>query len=143
MRYLAERLEALEQLWLEIGNSFAGISFLESRGLEGRPALLAKLASVALLGVWACVELWRHRLETTSCPQDIQAEGIMWTSPTPGSPQEHGSSVYCDYVTRQLVQSLASTRPVHQHCLEQERLMVARMLILLQSWRQPQYWRSI
>ena len=51
MRYLAERLEALEQLWLEIGNSFVGISFLESRGLEGRPALLAKLASVALLGV--------------------------------------------------------------------------------------------
>ena len=145
MSYVAERLEVLESLWLETGGRFCGTSYLESRGInEAQPAALAKLASVSLIGVWACREIWRYRLETSSCPMDVRVEGKVWTRPTPGSPTDRGgSSVFCDFITRQLVQKLASMRPVHQHCIEMERLMVAKMMIVLRSFCQPQYLRSV
>jgi hypothetical protein len=34
-------------------------------------------------------------------------------------------------------------RPVHQHCIEMGRLMVARMLIVHRTFCQPQYWGSV
>ena len=75
---------------------------------------------------------------------DVRVEGKVWARPTPGSPVDRGGfSVYCDFITRQLVQTLASMRPVHQHCIEMERLAVAKMMIVLRSVCQPQCWRSV
>ncbi len=60
--------------------------------------------------------------------------------PTPGSPVEHNvDAVFRDYITKQRVVSLTSMRPVHQHCLEQERFQIVRALIKIRQWVQPQY----
>ena len=113
MSYVAERLEVLESLWLETGGRFCGTSYLESRGInEAQPGALAKLASVSLIGVWACREIWRYRLETSSCPMEVRVEGKPWARPAPGSPVDREeSSVYCDFTPRKLLQTMASLRP--------------------------------
>ncbi len=53
MKYAAERLKLLEKILLKAGASFAGVAFLESRGCEPRPEMLAKYGSADLLGVLA------------------------------------------------------------------------------------------
>ena len=46
--YVAERLKALEEMWLSVGGSFVGHDFTEQRGSKGSsPQILAKFASVA------------------------------------------------------------------------------------------------
>ncbi len=48
-------------------------------------------------------------------------------------------SVFKDYITQQRVLSLTSMRPVNQYCLEQEMLQIARALLKIRQWVQPQY----
>ncbi len=113
MKYATERLKLLEKILLKVGASFAGVAFLQSRGCEPRPEMLAKYGSVALLGVMAIPDQNRYKLETTSCSQVILS-GATLVSPTPGSPQEGGVSVFWDYITKQRVLNLVSMRPFHQ-----------------------------
>ena len=133
MKYATERLKLLEKILLKVGASFAGVEFLKSRGCESRPELLAKYGSVSLLGLMAIPEQFRYKLQTTSCSQDILS-GAASVSQTPGSPQEGGVSVFWDYITRRRVLNLASMRPFHQHCLEQERMQVARIVFIIRRW---------
>ncbi len=52
-KYLSERLKVLEQLWLEVGETFPVIAFLQARG-QSEARALAKYASVAGIGQWGC-----------------------------------------------------------------------------------------
>ncbi len=133
MKYAAERLKLLEKILLKVGDSFVGAEFLRSRGCESRLEMLAKYGSVCLLGVMAIPEQFRYKLQTTSCSSDILFEAAS-VSPTPGSPQEGGVSVFRDFITKQRVLNLASMRPFHQHCLEQERIQVARVVLITRRY---------
>ena len=134
MKLAAEALGLIERILLKIGATFEGQAFLESRGCrDAGPEMLAKYGSVSLLGVMSIPDQFRYKLETTSCSQDILADSAS-VSPTPGSPQEHGVPVFWDYITKQRVLSLASMRPLHQHCLEQEYLQVARAVLIIRRW---------
>ena len=48
-KYLSERLRVLEELWLEVGETFPGVAFLQARG-ESEARASAKYASVAGIG---------------------------------------------------------------------------------------------
>ena len=139
-KYVGDRLRALEAIWLEVGATFQGSVFLQQRGCrDADPAMLAKYASVALLGVWGRREYFRYRLVTTSCDEDSRSEGLASCSPTPGSTQEGGVSVFRDIITKQRVLDPTSMRPVHQRCLEEERLQITRGRLIILRWTQPQY----
>ena len=121
--FLAERLEALENLWWE------------SAYLDGSDErLVAKRASVALLGIWGSRDRHLYRMITSSTPFDVTGAGPVRVSPTPGSPAEHGNVVFQDYVYKQSVLELTSMRPVHQRCLEEERLQLARAMLIVEKF---------
>jgi len=127
-KILADRLETLERIWLEVGGTFVGATWLEARGKRS-PALLAKHASVAMIGMWGCTEQWRVRLETTSCGDDVAFEGARSIHDTPGSDTVDGVSIWKDIVTKQRVLTVATRGPINRHALEHERLDVARCLL--------------
>ncbi len=126
-KFAAERLEILEKLWREAAH-------LHSQDED----LVAKRASVALLGIWGCRERNLYRLITSSSPFDVRASGAARVSPTPGSPIEHGNSVYQDYVYKHLALELTSMRPIHQRCLEEERLQLARAILMAEKYTGPE-----
>ena len=64
-------------------------------------------------------------------------------SPAPEIPEQYGVKVFKDIVTRQKVITLASMRPIHQICLEAERLQVARALIIAERFCQPSRFLSL
>ncbi len=75
----------------------------------------------------------------TSCKQVCLVSSAS-VSATPGPPVlANGNAVFKDYISKQKILCLAITCPVHQHCLEQERLQNARALIKIRQWVQPQY----
>jgi len=88
-------------------------------------------------------ERWRYRLETTSCEDDVLYSGRRWVSDSPESPEQYGVKVFKDIVTRQKVLTLASMRPIHQICLEAERLQVARALTIAERFCQPSRFLSL
>jgi hypothetical protein len=133
MKYAAERMKLLEMILLRVGDSLVVADFPRSRGCASSPEMLAKYGSVCLLGVIAIPEQFRYKLQTTSCSQDILS-GPASVSPTPGSPQEGGVSVFRDYITKQRVLTLASMKPFHQNCLEQERIQVARIVFVARRY---------
>ena len=134
----------MEDIWLRVAATFVGQLFLEERGRrDTHPSMLAKYASVALLGVWAIRKHYRFRLETTSCDQDCRSQSVAYSSATPGSPQENGVSIFRDIVTRQQVLGLTSMRPVHQMCLEQERLQIARARLIILQHADPKWLLSL
>ena len=121
--YLAERFNVLEQLWLQVGESRAGTQFLEQRGDADRsPQTLAKYASVSLLGLWGRREQYRYTMVTSSYDGDARPGPHTTISVTPETPRENGSLIFRDFVTQQKVLCLTSLRPIHQRCLEAERL---------------------
>ena len=136
--YLTDRLRLLERLWLEVGESNMGQIFLrEGKTPTDDPAALAKMASVALAGLWGRRDQWQYRLVTSSCEDDVLFSGHRSVSPTPGSPEQHGVVIFKDFVTRQKVLTLSSMRPVHSICLEAERVNVARAMLLAERFCQP------
>ncbi len=62
---------------------------------------------------------------------------------THGSPEENGVSIFTDIVTRQQVLGLISMRPVHQMCLEQERLQIASARLLITQHTDPRLLLSL
>ena len=71
-KYLSERLQVLQKLWLEVGETFPGVAFLQASG-QSEARALAKYASVSGIGQWGCKEQFRFKLETTSCEEDCMA----------------------------------------------------------------------
>ena len=112
--YLAERMEILEKLWREA-------AYLHNMDED----LAAKQASVSMLGAWGMRERNLYKLLTSSSPLDVQTEGMVYVSDSPGSPEENGNVVFHGYVFKQKVLELTSMRPVHQRCLEEERLQLS------------------
>ena len=87
--YLADLLKALEQLWLQVGESYAGTQFLEQRGDADRsPQTLAKYASVSLLGLWGRREQYRYTMVTSSYDGDARPGARTTISVTPETPRE-------------------------------------------------------
>ena len=146
--FVGERLRVLNDIALELGRTFVAQAFLERRGAktsdpEALAQLLAKTLTVSCLGVWACREHWRLKHFTTSCPDDVLFGGPVSIADTPGSPQEHGTSVFKDLLAKQRVLELTSMRPIHQRCLEEEHLQIARALLLATRARDPKYLISL
>lgn len=139
--FLAERLKVMDEIWTAVGESFIGQDFLESRGSKDARSL-AKYASSALFGVWGCTEHNRYKLITTSCEDDVLASSCS-VSNTPGSPMEGTVSVFKDYITKQRCLELTSMRPIHQMCLEQEHLQVAKAQLLARLYCDPRNIYSI
>jgi hypothetical protein len=110
----------MEELW-------RASSYLED------PDMMPKQGSVALLGLWASKERCFYNLVTTSCPQDLMITGEYHASQTPGSPVVDGVSVFMDYVYIQKVRELTSMRPIHQRCLEEERISIARVMCMIEQ----------
>ena len=135
MSFAADIFKLEWDLLLEVGGSFVGHAFLEQKGCAAAgPEMLAKIGYVQHLGVMATPEHVRYKMETTSCFQDVVARSAS-VSPTPGSPLAvNGRPMFFDYITRQNVRQLSTMRAFHQHCLEQERLNVARMAQLARDF---------
>jgi hypothetical protein len=136
--YLADRLRVLEDLWLQVGETFAVLQFLEQRGCAGRgPEIIAKYASVSLFGLWARREQFRYTWATSSSDEDARSSANATVSATPGTPYEKGSPIFRDFVIKQKVLTLTSMRPLHERCLEEERLQLARACLLHRRWSEP------
>ena len=131
---MAEPLRLMDEIWAAVGETFQGHAFMEGRTARS----LAKLASSALFGVWACTEHNLYTMTTTSCADDAP-QGPAAVSCTPGSPVENGVTVFKDYVTQRRRLELTSMRPVHQLCLEEEHANMARAQILAKRWCDPNH----
>ena len=121
--YLATRLQRLDLLWAE------------ARAAE-ESSVESKFALNAMLGVWSMTEHVAYHLSTTSDPDDVIAEKVQVT-PAPGSEMRDESYVFRDYVTKTKMLSFASLRPVHQICLSQERLVMAKLNYMLDRLQIP------
>ncbi len=121
--YLATRLQRLDTLWGE-------------RRAAEESSVEAKFALNAMLGVWSMTKHVAYHLTTTSDPDDVMAEKVQVT-PAPGSEMRDESYVFRDYVTKTKMLSFASLRPVHQICLSQERLVMAKLNYILDRLQIP------
>ena len=132
MSYMAERLRLMDEMWTSVGDSFQADAFMTGRD----PRSLAKWASSALFGIWGCCEHFLYTMTTTSCDDDVPA-GPATVSGTPGS------TVFKDYVTKRRRLGLTSMRPIHQICLEEEHMNMARAQIFARRWCDPKYIYSL
>jgi 5-methylcytosine-specific restriction endonuclease McrA len=115
-RYLKERLAKLEELWVTVGGKDT-----------------SKRALNSMLGLWGKPKRFRYRLFTTSDVEDLRFQGHRSKKPTPG-----GEGVYHDIVTQTELLSYGTMRPVHQVCLESERLQIARALYVMRQFCKPE-----
>ena len=123
-QFVADRLTTLERFWREAAN------------LNGEDEdLVAKHASVALIGLWGARERNLYRMITSSSPFDATVSGAVTATPTPGTPEVDGNPIFRDYVFKQTVLELSSMRPVHQRCLEEERLHLARIVLMVEKYQ--------
>jgi hypothetical protein len=137
MCLVAETLQKLEELWSAVGETDVAQDHFSSRSTKAYdPRIVPKSASVALLGLWASKEPWRYRHITSSCEDDVLVEGAL-VCDAPGSPEEHGVKIFKGFVTRQKVLELSSMRPLHQRCIETERLQLAMVRTMVLRWIHP------
>jgi hypothetical protein len=95
-------------------------------------AMDSKFALNALFGIWSIQEHFAYHLKVASDPDDVIASALTKT-PSPGSDMDNGSYVLHDYVTRTKQATFASMRAVHQICLSQERLVMAKLAHILSN----------
>jgi hypothetical protein len=126
--FLAERLRVIDEILTTVAESHSGFMCLNGKD----PRSWVKAASSALFGLWGCREHHLYKMITTTCADDVLG-GPASVSNTPGS------MVFKDYVTKQRLLELTSMRPVHQKCLEQERLQMARMQTFAKRWCDPKH----
>ena len=131
--YITERLQLLERLWAEVGGTWLGQDF-RRKGNCNEASALPEIASVAMLGLWSKSEQWVFKMVTSSCEDDVLASGPCNVDAAPGSPEANGVKVFKDYVTRQKVLSLSNMRPIHNICLENERVNVARTMLIAKRY---------
>jgi len=114
---LHDWMETLEELWAEATEGFEFDS---------------KLAINAMAGIWASIELHTYCLKVSSDPSDILFDGPLTVRDTPG-----GTGDEKDYISKVRQLKLTSMRPIHQICLEAERLNVARALYIIRKHCPP------
>eukprot|EP00969_Alexandrium_andersonii_P019593 855224-Alexandrium_andersonii.AAC.1 len=115
--YLATRLECLEDLWKQAQE-------------ETSSPVEPKFAGVAMYGIWSILEHYAYRLQVANDPDDVVAN-VVHKTPAPGSDVVENRYVLHDYVTKTKMATFASLRPIHQICLDQERLMMAKLAYVL------------
>jgi hypothetical protein len=123
--FLAERLRLMDEVWTAVAESDLGRVHLDGRDSRS----FVKGASSALFGLWGCREHHMYEVITTSCADDVLGSASVSNTP--------GSCVFKDYVTKQRLLELTSMRPVHQICLEEERLQMARIQIFAKRFCDP------
>jgi hypothetical protein len=128
---LAARLKFMKELWC----SQAVAGSIQAEELLGpkakRSGLLGKTCLLGLIGLWGRTRNWNYNCVTTAQPEfDIQGEGEMLDTHTPGS------TMYHDITTRREVKSHATLLPLNLIGRSIERLQVARIAaVLLKSLR--------
>ena len=116
-----------------MGGSFQGETWAGSRAKKkDTRELLAKTALLSLLGSWGRCENFRHQMITTSHPDDVPWSGEISTKPTPHSETTATGYVFHDISWKQKILSLASFLPINLIGRSQERLQVARGLLVMQ-----------
>jgi hypothetical protein len=108
--YVRPRLEAIERCW----------------GDHGKDAMNS------LFGLMSKTEQKRYYLTCSTEPQDAMGETAPIVRKSPGS------DLLKDYIFTQRVLTFASWRPVHQKCLERERLMMARAVRIITRVVRPE-----
>ena len=116
--YLATRLECLEDWWTQAQE-------------ETSSPVEPKFAGVAMLGIWSILEHYAYHLQVASDPDDVVAT-VTRKIPTPGSDVVENRCVLHGYATITKMATFASLRPVHQICLDQERLMRAKLAYVVE-----------
>jgi hypothetical protein len=123
--FVAERLRLMDQIWTAVAESNIGQHYLDGKD----PRSFVKGASSALFGLWGCREHHLYKMVTTTRADDVLGSASVSNTP--------GSCVFKDYVTKQRLLELTSMRPVHQLCLEEERLQMARARIFAKHFCDP------
>jgi len=120
---LAQKLKFMQEIWVAVGQTFAGESWGSTSKKQAGP-LLAKVALLALIGSWGRTSNFRYNTITSDHPDDCAFEGEITTSPCPGS------SVFHDTTWRQEVRTMATLLPLSLVARSLERLNVARAIMI-------------
>ena len=108
--YLASRLEILDQCWGE----------------------RAKGALNAMLGLMGKVEHFKYHLVTSTEERDVVTSLPVTRRRAPGSEELQ------DFIVKQRKLTYATWRPIHQLCLESERLQMARACYVIRRLAKPE-----
>jgi len=130
--FLADRLRRLDELW----------AASQRNARLGDKAVESKHALNSMFGIWGILQHYAYRLQVADDPDDVVASAVRKT-PTPGYEPEGDKYLLHDYVTRTELKSYASMRPIHQICLSQERLVMAKMAYVLEHLEIPRRLLSI
>jgi hypothetical protein len=117
--FLAERLRRLDQIWEE------------SQQTAGSHAVPSKHALNILVSIWSIQTSYSYSLFVAETPGDVTEKAVRKT-PTPGFEATDGEYPLHDYVLRTERRDYTSMRPIHQICLSQERLVMAKMSYILE-----------
>jgi len=113
-------MEKLEQLWTK------AVKDSDSK-------ITSKLCINAMAGIWSSLTHYSYNMRTSVDPTDVMFDGPVSVRKTPGGTAEGMH----DYIMKVEQLKLCSMRPVHQICLEAERLNVARALYVIRHHCHP------
>ena len=127
----------MQRVWYEVGSSFQGEVWAGNRAKKkDTRELLSKTALLSLLGSWGRFENWRPQMISTSHPDDVPWNGEVSTKPTPHSEKTATGYVFHDISWKQKILGLGSFLPLNLIGRSQERLQVARGLLVIQRCTQ-------
>ena len=132
---LASKLKKIRGLWQSVGGSFEAHFWAGERARKkDTKELLAKTALLNLLGTWGRCENYRYHMTTTSHPDDLMWNGEVESRPTPCSEQTAGGTyIFNDVTYRQKLLNLGTFLPLNLIGRSQERLQVARALLVIRQ----------
>ncbi len=85
---LATQLRYTTEIWLTVGDSYAGECWSGERKIRAKE-LLAKSATLALIGAWGRVKNFLYTTVVSNHPDDCAFEGEVHTSQAPGRTTVH------------------------------------------------------
>ncbi len=126
---LANQLRYMKEIWRTVGDSYAGECWSNDRKKNAKE-LLAKAATLALIGLWGRVQNYKYVTVTSDHQDDCSFDGEVDVSRAPGSDTVH------DITYRQTVLGYSTFLPLSLIARSMERLNVARgIMILLKHMR--------
>ena len=84
-----------------------------------------------MFGILSILGHFAYNLQVANDPDDALAN-VAQKTPVPGNEVVGNRFVLHDYVTRTKMATFASLRPVRQICLDQERLMMAKLAYVVE-----------
>ena len=130
---LASKLKRMQKVWYEVGGSFQGETWAGGRAKKKDvKTLLQTNVLLSLLGSWGRCENWRHQMVITSHPDDVPWSGEVSTKPTPNSEMTATGYIFHDISWKQKILNLGSFLSLNLIGRSQERLQVARGLLVIQ-----------